>query len=115
MKLPLPIEDGWSLIATCRSRRELVELLAALPLETGAPEAVTPDDYAMFRADCRRVLPSQRASDAVPIAIAAGTWHAAVFSGPDADGHDPPSRGTPRWPGWRCARIVSARSCGRAR
>lgn len=55
---PLPVEAGLSLVAACRSRRELVELLAALCIETGEPVEVTVNDYAEFRADCAEVLPA---------------------------------------------------------
>ena len=37
MRIPLPVDDGWSLVAACRTHRELVEL-AALCLETGAAD-----------------------------------------------------------------------------
>ena len=57
VRLPLPVQDGWSLLAGCRSRREVVELLAALFLETDALETADQDDFATFRAECVLVLP----------------------------------------------------------
>jgi hypothetical protein len=39
MDIPLPVDDGWSHVATCQTRRELIELLAGLLWEPGEPEA----------------------------------------------------------------------------
>src|SRR5947207_2142862 len=61
MRLPLPVQDGWSLLTGC-DRRGVVELLAALFCENGALEAADQTDFANFRAECVRVLPPEESA-----------------------------------------------------
>ena len=56
MKLPVPVQDGWSLLTGC-DRRGVVELLAALFLEGDLLESIDQGDFAKFRAECVRLLP----------------------------------------------------------
>jgi hypothetical protein len=63
--LPQPIE-----VASCRTVRDLVELLGSLLVETEEADAVTVDDWARFGADCHDRLPETHAEwiDTVPFA-----------------------------------------------
>jgi hypothetical protein len=62
VELPLPVENGLSLLVGCRTVPEVVELLAALFSETDVLADVTADDFRQFRADCARELSPEEAA-----------------------------------------------------
>jgi hypothetical protein len=61
-ELPLPVEDGLSLLAGSRTVPEVVELLAALFSETAVLADATAEDLRRFPTGCARVLSPEEAA-----------------------------------------------------